>query len=112
MSYKALAVKQPFASLIACGKKRIEYRSWKTNYRGELVIVASSQPNREEGARYPKLPQPTSCLVALVDLVQITGDEGDYEWHLRNARPLKNTPYKRSRVMTFDLEPDVPVELA
>ena len=38
---KVLSIKEPFASLIMSGKKRIETRSWKTLYRGELYIHAS-----------------------------------------------------------------------
>ncbi len=37
---KALTLHQPWASLIACGRKRIETRSWKTDYRGPLAIHA------------------------------------------------------------------------
>ena len=37
---KVLTVKQPYASLIANGYKKYEFRSWKTNYRGELYIHA------------------------------------------------------------------------
>ena len=37
---KVLTVKQPHASLILNGKKKVETRSWKTNYRGELYIHA------------------------------------------------------------------------
>lgn len=38
---KALSIWQPWASLIACGSKRFETRSWRTNYRGPLVICAA-----------------------------------------------------------------------
>lgn len=38
---KVLSIKEPFASLILNGMKKIETRSWKTNYRGELFIHAS-----------------------------------------------------------------------
>ncbi len=38
---KALTLTQPWASLMALQAKRIETRSWKTNYRGELVIHAA-----------------------------------------------------------------------
>lgn len=37
---KALTVRQPWASLIACGAKTIETRSWRTSYRGWLAIHA------------------------------------------------------------------------
>ncbi len=38
---KVLSLTEPFATLIYEKKKRIETRSWKTNYRGELYIHAS-----------------------------------------------------------------------
>lgn len=38
---KALTIKQPWADLIAIGKKNIENRTWKTNYRGRVLIHAS-----------------------------------------------------------------------
>lgn len=38
--FKALSVSQPFAYLIASGKKTIELRSWNTSFRGEFFIHA------------------------------------------------------------------------
>jgi len=38
---KALSLSQPWASLITCGAKRIETRSWGTDYRGPLAIHAA-----------------------------------------------------------------------
>lgn len=38
---KALTLYQPWASLIACGVKTIETRSWATNYRGLIAIHAA-----------------------------------------------------------------------
>lgn len=38
---KVISIKEPFATLITNGTKKIETRSWKTNYRGELFIHAS-----------------------------------------------------------------------
>ena len=38
---KVLSIKEPWASLIMNGTKRIETRSWKTKYRGEIYIHAS-----------------------------------------------------------------------
>lgn len=39
---RALTVRQPWASLIALGTKRIETRSWSTRYRGPLAIHAGA----------------------------------------------------------------------
>lgn len=35
---KALTIREPYASLILHGIKKVETRTWKTNYRGELYI--------------------------------------------------------------------------
>ena len=37
---KALTIKQPWASLIINNYKMYEFRSWKTNYRGKILIHA------------------------------------------------------------------------
>lgn len=42
---KVLSIKEPFASLVCLGIKKIETRSWKTNYRGEIYIHASLTKN-------------------------------------------------------------------
>ena len=39
---KALSVTQPWAQLIADGRKRVETRTWSTHYRGWLAIHASA----------------------------------------------------------------------
>lgn len=38
---KALSMTQPWATLVALGKKKIETRSWYTGHRGPLVIHAA-----------------------------------------------------------------------
>lgn len=45
---KVISIKEPFATLIAKGIKKIETRSWKTNYRGELFIHASGKQLAKE----------------------------------------------------------------
>lgn len=37
---KVITIREPYASLIEDGIKQIETRSWKTNYRGKLLIHA------------------------------------------------------------------------
>ena len=38
---KALSLKQPYAELVVSGRKTIELRKWKTNFRGEFLVHAS-----------------------------------------------------------------------
>ena len=56
---KVLSIKEPFATLIARGKKSIETRSWKTKYRGPLYIHASIS----------KIDKETLSRTELMDLV-------------------------------------------
>lgn len=37
---KVLTIKEPWATLIIDGHKKYEFRSWKTNYRGKILIHA------------------------------------------------------------------------
>jgi len=41
---KALSIKEPWISKIANGKKTIETRTWRTAYRGRILLVGSKQP--------------------------------------------------------------------
>ncbi len=52
---KVLSIKEPFASLISLGIKKIETRSWKTNYKGEIYIHASLTRSKIDDERKEKL---------------------------------------------------------
>lgn len=45
---KTLTLKQPWASLVALGEKRIETRSWRVSYRGPLAIHSSARFAEED----------------------------------------------------------------
>ena len=45
---KVLTIKEPWASLIIIGYKKYEFRSWKTNYRGKILIHAGMTLEKEE----------------------------------------------------------------
>lgn len=47
---KALTLWQPWASLVALGVKRIETRSWSTDYRGPLAIHAGTKRPSTDGS--------------------------------------------------------------
>lgn len=44
---KVLTIKQPWATLIMQKDKRFEFRSWKTKYRGDLLIHAGKGIDKE-----------------------------------------------------------------
>jgi hypothetical protein len=80
---KALTIKQPWASLIALGEKKMETRSWKTNYRGPLLIHAGKSIDKI-ACKLPEIygvmedyEYPTGVIIAkcnLVDCVKIKYD--------------------------------------
>jgi hypothetical protein len=43
---KAITIWQPWASLLACGAKKYETRSWKTDYRGPIAIHVAKKDAR------------------------------------------------------------------
>ena len=45
---KALSIRQPWAWLIVNGHKHIENRSWRTNFRGPVLIHASKGMTKDE----------------------------------------------------------------
>ena len=55
MPIKVLSIIEPWATLIKEAKKRIETRSWKTSYRGELYLHASSKHIDKKNLNLPNL---------------------------------------------------------
>lgn len=105
---KALSVKQPWAELIASGRKTIETRAWRTKHRGPLLICAS-KTRHEAAFRWfdswmssvdLTVPFPLGVAVAVVDLVdcRLMTEEDcipamyelvKYAWVLENVRRIE-----------------------
>jgi hypothetical protein len=49
---KVLTLAQPWATLVAIGAKKIETRSWPTNYRGPLAIQFA-RPEQRPRQKHP-----------------------------------------------------------
>lgn len=108
---KTLAIRQPWATLIAEGTKTIEVRTWRTVYRGPLLIVASGEPYHLLDVDRNSLTLPTQCQVCTVDLIDCRpltpGDfaaacvpdsdpdaaPGYFAWELANPRHVAPVPH-------------------
>jgi len=87
----ALSIRQPHASMVANGLKSIEYRSWSTRHRGDLLIVAASYVPRLRQHR--DLPRACAiCLVTLVDVVKV--EPRLHAWILSEPRPFPSIPVR------------------
>ncbi len=113
---RALSIRQPWVELILQGDKTVEYRSWKTNHTGDLLIQASNTRNRDvkedivsEGFSADKLV--FGALVGVVEVTGYTGAAGNFEWHLARPRRFREpVPYKGAAGIF--LVPDERVEAA
>ena len=73
---KVLTIKQPYASLIAAGLKEYEFRTWKTKYRGEVLIHAGKSVDKKAMEKYKiyNLDYPKGCIIAkatITDCIKI-----------------------------------------
>ena len=63
---KAITIKQPYATLIAEGLKEYEFRTWKTKYRGDILIHAGKGIDKKAMERFKdlNLEYPSGCIIA------------------------------------------------
>lgn len=105
---KALSIQQPWAWLIANGRKDIENRSWPTKFRGEFLIHAGKK--YDDYFIWPfytlhRTPLPArdapamlGGIVGIAEIVDCVTEsdspwfQGKYGFVIRNARPLPYLP--------------------
>lgn len=137
---KALSIRQPWANAIALGLKTAEIRTWKTDYRGLLLIHASKTIQNNDEATgfveriYQKYgstkrhahAQPCGVIIALAELTDcvpaltmpnihyISGGvaitKDDYAFLLDNVTPIRPYEYK-GQLGLFDIPHDVEKQL-
>ena len=130
---KVLSLTEPCATLIKEKKKLIETRSWKTSYRGELYIHASSTKIPKEWREDKELMELVKdnplnfgniiCKCNLVDCVKMTKEyveyikknnhqeyicgkykEGRYAWILEDIKPLDNPIKAKGHLSIWNYE--------
>ncbi len=67
---KVLTLKQPWATLVAEGIKKYEFRSWKTKYRGKILIHAGTGIDKKELEKFKdlNLEFPSKRILAEVEI--------------------------------------------
>jgi len=68
---KVITLKQPWATLVAEGLKKYEFRSWKFNYRGEILIHAGKGIDKDAIKKFEhlNLNYPHSKIIAKVKIL-------------------------------------------
>ena len=127
---KALTIKQPWANLIIKGLKKYEFRSWRTKYRGPLLIHAGKGTDNPSVVRLKEyLPNnlPTGEIIGqvnVVDCIEVTkefkeklllenkdiykGSEiGSYAWKLDNVVIFDKQIAINGKLSLWEYEGDV-----
>ena len=98
---KALSIHPYYAMAIVCGQKSVECRTWRTNYRGDLLICSTNK-------KFPDtIPGHALGVVTLQDVVPMQKkhlkdalmapkdyQDGCYAWIMTNNRLIIPKPVK------------------
>lgn len=104
---KALSIKEPWASLIFEGRKTIETRTWKTGYRGRLLLCASKSPKGKLSGRAFAHCNLIGCrpMVKADEAEACCGVyDGAYAWVLEDVIPMPAGREVKGRLGLFEVE--------
>ena len=87
---KVLTIKEPWATLIINGYKKYEFRSWKTNYRGKLLIHAGKGVDKEILCNFKDYNLEYSCgeIIGEAEIVDCILVDEKFNKELRNINSL------------------------
>ena len=87
---KVLTIKNPWASLIINGYKKYEFRSWKTKYRGKILIHASLKDEKIVQKRFSNynLNYINGAIIGETTLVDCIVVDEAFQKELINIDPL------------------------
>jgi len=122
---KALTIKQPWASLIVNNYKTYEFRSWKTNYRGKILIHAGLTMEKDilnkvnynieyiQGAIIGEV-EITDCILIdekfdedlrkINNTVYGNNHIGNYAWKLENIKKYDKPIYVKGKLGLWNYE--------
>lgn len=126
---KVITLKQPWATLVAEGIKKYEFRSWRTKYRGKILIHAGVGVDKEELDKFKNLNLefPKGKILAEVEIVdcfpltdelnkKIISENNiaygnkirtGYAWKLDNVKKLKSDKIIKGKLSLWDLDIDI-----
>lgn len=109
---KVLTIKNPWASLIIEGYKKYEFRSWKTNYRGKILIHAGLRLEKDMLSRFKdyNLDCINGAIIGEADLVDCILVDEAFSKKLRCIDPIvygrsnhvENYAWKLENIKKYD----------
>ena len=88
---KVITIKQPFATLIAKGYKEYEFRTWKSKYRGDILIHAGKGVDKDAMKRYEylNLDYPSGCIIAKGKITDCIKVDNELKTKLKKSKDPK-----------------------
>lgn len=116
---KAITIKQPFATLIAEHLKEYEFRTWRTKYRGELLIHAGKGIDKKAMEKYKEyhLEYPTGCIIAKAKITDCIAIDETAREMLQHKNPVvyagivKKTDWKGYGFVLEDVQKIKPIPI-
>lgn len=87
---KAITIKEPWATLIINGYKKYEFRSWKTNYRGKILIHTGITKEKETLEKFKNynLEYNKGAIIGEAELVDCILVDEKLDEELRDLNPI------------------------
>ena len=87
---KVITIKQPFATLIAEGIKEYEFRTWRTKYRGDILIHAGKGIDKIAMKKYEylNLKYPIGCIIAKATITDCLKIDNNARTMLKEKNPI------------------------
>ena len=87
---KVITIKQPWATLIAEGLKKYEFRTWSTKYRGDILIHAGKTIDKKALERFKdyNFEYPTGCIIAKAKLTDSIYVDDEFVKRVVPTNPL------------------------
>lgn len=75
---KGLTIRQPWATLVARGRKRIVTRGYRTSYRGPVLIHAGASPQSWREMDDPSAWEDRDAVQAILSALDLIADDGSW----------------------------------
>ncbi len=87
---KVLTIRNPWANLIIDGYKKYEFRSWKTNYRGKILIHSSANLEKNMLPRFQdfNLDYINGAIIGEAEIVDCILVDEEFNRKLVNINPI------------------------
>ena len=115
---KVITIKQPWATLIAKRYKEYEFRTWKTKYRGDILIHAGKGIDKEAMTRFKdlNLDYPKGCIIAKAKITDCIYVDDDFRKKVIPKNPnvykgLNKTEWKGYGFKIEKVEEIKPIEI-